>query len=239
MKFMPFVNNDHRLDYWEEEGVRRHHSTLAMRADGAYPYDAFRRWRDSDTHYTDSVINRLIAIQAVLHLLEGYSQIRNEFRDTLAARDKHRFRNRAVQTMRLLVDNVAHAVDIDPVTTDLISSTREPLTFCRDVAVFNSVHTWMPDTTLGEALNSAINGRAVELNQAERSLRDYLSQYGSLLAATENVGTQNTVARLTWVIVGLTVVVAVLAVIQVALVAPDWVQDHWGDLVAAISDVFG
>ena len=231
MKFTPFVNSDNRLDYWERERIRRYHSTLAVRE--GWAYRAARDWSESDTLYTDSVVGSMIAFQATLHLLEGYSQKRNEFRDTLAVRGKHRLRNRSSQTMRTLVDNVAHAVDIGPVTTDLISSTREPSTFCRDVAVFDSVHTWMPETTLGEALNSAINGRATELNQAERSLRDYLTQYGSLLAATENVRTQKTVKRLTYVVVALAGITFITS--DAALISLDWIQDRWGEFMAAIS----
>ena len=170
----------------------------------------------------------MIGKVALRHLLDGYSRRLNELRDAVTARIRRPSRRRPSRTLQVLVDNVAYDVDIAAVTTDLIASTEEPSWFFRDLSRFEPYYEWISRDSLAEVFRPAVNGHAKRLKQTAQSLRDHLTQFGSLTAATEDVRTQN---RILW----LTVIVAVLAVVTFfsgdadsALL--DWLHDIWRQL---------
>ena len=172
----------------------------------------------------EEVIGKL----AIEPLLDGYSRSLNRLRDTVTTEIRRPSRRRPFHTLQALVDNVAYDVDIAAVATDLIASTEEPSSFYRDLAGFEPCHEWVSRGSLAEVFRSVVNGHATRLKQAAQSLRDHLTQFGSLVAATEDVRTQN---RILW----LTVIVAALAAVTFfssdagsALVC--WLQDIWRHL---------
>ena len=178
--------------------------------------------------YVDVTYRGMIGKVALRHLLDGYSRRLNELRDAVTARIRRPSRRRTSRTLQVLVDNVAYDVDIAAVTTDLIASTEEPSWFFRDLSRFEPYYEWISRDSLTEVFRPAVNGHAKRLKQTAQSLRDHLTQFGSLTAATEDVRTQN---RILW----LTVIVAVLAVVTFfsgdadsALL--DWLHDIWRQL---------
>ncbi len=217
-----------------KRGDRYRHSALTIR-EKDLDDKQLKAWGGLNqlTSYIDNTVHGLVGIYALWHLLEGYIRSLNKIRSALATESKRRRRQRVIQVLGTLVDNVAYSVDIRAVTADLISSTQEPSHFCSDVAEFDLVRERLSENTFCQALSTAINGRATELNQTERSLRDYLTQYGSLLAATENARTQKAVKWLTYVVVALAGITFITS--DAALISLDWIQDRWGEFMAAIS----
>ena len=156
--------------------------------------------------YLDITYREMIGKVAIRPLLDGYSRRLNELRDTVTAKIRRPSRRRPSHTLQVLVDNVAYDVDIATVATDLIASTEEPSSFYRDLSRFEPCYDWVSRSSFAEVFRPAVNTHATRLKQAAQSLRDHLTQFGSLIAATEDVRTQN---RILW----LTVIVAALAAV--------------------------
>ena len=178
--------------------------------------------------HVDVGYREMIGKVAIRPLLDGYSRRLNELRDTVTARIRRPSRRRPSHTLQVLVDNVAYDVDIVAVTTDLIASTEESSRFFRDLSRLEPAYEWVSRGSLAEVFRPAINRHATRLKQTAQSLRDHLTQFGSLIAATEDIRTQN---RILW----LTVIVAALAVVTFFSSDSDsalggWLQDIWGHL---------
>ncbi len=178
--------------------------------------------------YIDITYREKIGKVALRPLLDGYSRRLNELRDTVTARIRRPSRRRPSHTLDVLTDNVTYDVDIAAVTTDLIASTEESSWFFRDLSRFEPCFEWISRDSLSEVFRPAINKHATSLKQTAESLRDHLTQFGSLVAAKENVRTQKGIL---W----LTIIVAVLAFVTFfsgdagsALV--DWLQNIWQHL---------
>ena len=155
--------------------------------------------------YIDIAFNQMIGKLDLAHLLEGYSRRLNKLRDSVTERIRRPSRRSPIHTLEELLGNVAYDVDIAAVTTDLISTTREPSWLDRSLKTFERCNNWAPQIPLSEIFRSAINRHAMGLKQTDKSLRDHLTQFGSLIAATEDVRMQK---RILW----LTVVVAAVAI---------------------------
>ena len=178
--------------------------------------------------YIDSAYNKMIVKLALIPLLEGYSRRLNKLRDSVTEGIRRPSRRSPIHTLEELLGNVAYDVDIAAVTTDLISTTKEPSWLDRPLKTFERCNNWAPQIPLSEIFRSAINRHAMGLKQTDKSLRDHLTQFGSLIAATENVRTQK---RILW----LTLFVAVLALATFFGTDADsellgWFQDIWSRL---------
>ena len=178
--------------------------------------------------YVDLTYREMIGKLAVEPLLDGYRWSLNELRDAVTARIRRPSRRRPSHTLQVLVDNVAYDVDIATVTTDLIASTEEPSSFYRDLARFEPCYEWVSRGSLAEVFRPAVNRHARMLNQAAQSLRDHLTQLGSLIAATEDVRTQNRILWLTVIVAALTIITFFSSGADSALVG--WLQDVWRHL---------
>ena len=182
--------------------------------------------------YVDDKHQEMIAKLAVEPLLNGYSKGLNELRDSVTTGIRQRSRRRPFQTLQSLVGNPAYDVDIAAVTADLKSYTGEPYRFWKDLSAFTPGYKWGNQNSLDEIFGFAVNRHAERLNQTDLSLRDHLTQYGSLIAATENIRTQN---RIIW----LTVFVAAVAVAtflgtDLASASANWLLNAWRSLIAMI-----
>ena len=178
--------------------------------------------------HVDLTHREMIGKLAILPLLDGYSKRLNELRDTFTARIRRPSRRRPSRSLQVLVDNVAYDVDIATVVTDLIASSQEPSNFYRNLARFEPCYDWEPWGSFAEFFSHAVNRHSTGLNQAAQSLRDLLTQFGSLIAATENVRTQN---RILW----LTVILAALGAVTFFSSGADstlvgWLQDIYRHL---------
>ena len=202
----------------------RYHSILAVRESDL---DSDRSAR---IHSIDEQIPHLLSRWAILPLIEGYSQHLNAIRDSALFRSKSR--QNSVKILKTLSHHVSYSVDIAAVTADLISYTQQPSSFSLDLGTFKPCdeHRYEPDHTLTKGLCSAIEESATWLQKTDQSLRDHLTQYGSLLGAKENVRLQRTIRFLTWVILILTLLTVVLSWSELQKlwsVTSQWVRNLW------------
>ena len=178
--------------------------------------------------YVDVAYREMIGKVAIRPLLNGYSRRLNKLRDTVTTGIRLPSRKRPFHALKVLIDNFAYDVDIAAVTTDLISSTGTPSRFCHSLKRFESCYDWQTRGSLAEGFRSTVNRHATRLKQTDRSLRDHLTQFGSLIAATEDVRTQNRILWLTVIVAGLAVVTFFSSDADSALV--DWLQNIWRHL---------
>ena len=211
-------------------GNLEYHSIFVVR-ESALDGDLLQAYGGSPglRNYVDLNYQEMISRLAVGALLDGYNRRLNSLRDTITTRIRKSSRQRPFGTLQTLVDNVAYDVDIAAITTDLIASTDESSLFRRHTPPF--VRCWDPpgyQDSLADTFCFTINRQAIHLQQADRTLRDHLTQYGSLLAATEDVRTQKWVLRLTFCVVVLTIVTLITGGVVADLIT--WVQGIWKDL---------
>ena len=183
--------------------------------------------RSGRIRYIDKQIQHLLSRWAIFPLLVGYGQHLNAIRDSFRPKS----RQKSVKILQTLSDHVSY-IDIAAVTADLISYTQQPSSFSFDLGTFKPCdeHRYEADYTLDKALCSAIEERAIWLQKTDQSLRDHLTQYGSLLGAKENVRLQRTIRFLTWVILILTLLTVVLSWSELQKlwsVISQWLRNFW------------
>ena len=222
----------HRLEY---------HSVLAVRETDMDNSDFLHSYGGLPglAAFVDRTYQKMIGLVALQPLLDGYSRCLNNLRDNVTTEIRRKGRRRPVDTLQKLVNNVAYDVDIAAITTDLISSTGEPTRFWRDLAGFEPCYDWQSQVSLSESFRLAVNNHATRLKQTDQSLRDHLTQFGSLLAATEDVRSQNQMLWHTRLVAALTVFVTAMTLLT--FLATDlgsgmvsWLQDAWRHMIAAI-----
>ena len=180
----------------------------------------------------DSEHHGMVAKLAVEPLLEGYGKGLNELRDSLTTGIRKRSRRHPFQTLQTLVENPAYDVDIAAVTTDLTEYTGESNRFWKDLAPFTPGYKWSNQNRLDESFGLAVNRHAVRVNQTDLSLRDRLTQYGSLIAATENIRTQKQIICLTFFVAS--VAVATFLATDLASASMDELLKIWRSLFAMV-----
>ena len=203
----------------------RYHSILAVRESDL---DSDRSAR---IHSIDREMQHLISRWAILPLLVGYSQHLNAIRDSALFRSNSR--QNSTKILETLSHHVSYSVDIAAVTAELISYTQNHSWFGLNLGTFkpcDEKSSESDDHTLTKGLCSAIEERATWLQKTDQSLRDHLTQYGSLLGAKENVRLQRTIRFLTWVILILTLLTVVLSWSELQKlwsVISQWLRDLW------------
>ena len=162
--------------------------------------------------------------------MEGYSRRLNILRDRVTNGIRKASRRRPYQALESLLGDVAYDVDIAAVTSELISSTREPFRLSWQIGKFRPLHDRMPEESLAANFCRSVNELASRLKQTDSSLRDHLTQFGSLLASTENIRAQRRIFWLSF-FVGLVAVASFLAT-DAGSGLVGWVQKLWGYLVS-------
>ena len=153
--------------------------------------------------------NGLLARWAVLPLLESYHKRISAIRDSAVFRPESR--RSPVKTLEALDSHVSDSVDMAAVVNEMVFYAQENSPFS-----FFSGSSFVPcdnlysssDWNLGKKIYFDVRNQATWLQKTDQSLRDYLTGYGSLLGATENVKLQGKLWLLTVVIAVLTLVLA-------------------------------
>jgi hypothetical protein len=158
-------------------------------------------------------VDELLSRWALIAILAGYERRLNAVRDSTAIRSR---RSRtSIRVLRALSDFAFGGVDISAVSTESMQCAGEKAWTMHEIEGF---HPSDPQRragsgiTLGEALRTEIKARAEWLLSTDRSMRALLTQYAEILSARENIGAQNSMGRLTWVLIILTVLIALLTV---------------------------
>ena len=165
----------------------------------------------------DLTMSNLLCLWAILPLLQGYRQHLERVRESFIP---SRWRRRSsADVLELLGSNVAYSVDISAVTSELDMLLRKGFLLLGNEKAFEPCDTsvYQAGLSLGQHLKLNIKEQVGWLQKTDESVRGHLSQYGSLLAATESVRLQSTISRLTWalfLIGGGTLVVASVALFR-------------------------
>ena len=213
LKFKPFYIRS-------QEG--QHHSILSVK-ESAIPDSLVERYggekKRSMFNTLDMNFSEILNLWACISLLEGYTRHLGRIRDSASFRfatDRH-----TIEKLHSLGDNVSFSLDISAVTADLLTSAKAKSGFFGRIAEYKSCD---PDTGEEEALDqvllAVITEEAKQLRKMDRSIRTHLTQFGSLLAAAEDIRLQRRINKLTWTILA----AALLAPFLTWLLSkyPDW-----------------
>ena len=165
----------------------------------------------------DLAMSDLLRLWAILPLLEGYRQHLERVRKSfIPSRERRRD---SADVLELLGSNVAYSVDIAAVASELDMLLTKGFLLLGNVKAFEPCDTnvYQAGLSLEKHLKRNIKEQVKWLQKTDESVRGHLSQYGSLLAATESVRLQSTISRLTWalfLIGGGTLVVALVALFR-------------------------
>ena len=186
-----------------------HHSAFTLRVPDpsddkvSHPYNSI-------VSFVDATYQNTLGILATRTLVEGYSRRLNRLRDRITEEISRTSHHKAQPTLKAILSDMAYDIDISTITAELIAHSREPSLLDRDIEPLKPSDSWQGDETLAKEFLTYINDEASRLQHTDRALRDHLTQFGSLLGATENIRTQKAIFRLT-VAVGL-IALATLAV---------------------------
>ena len=170
--------------------------------------------RETRIVHVDQFMPNLLSLWSILPMLEGYTQYLNKVRE--AATFKSGGRPAPAKVLERLGVNVAHSVDIAAVTSELGMYSEEGFPLIHDIEHFEPCdsHFYEAGLHLRKRLEFIIGKQATWLKRTEKSIRDQLTQYGSLVGAAENARIQGKITRLTWALLflaGATLVATVLA----------------------------
>jgi hypothetical protein len=230
-EYLHILGMAHDADAWELDGFPdfkfawplfptregRFHGVLAVN-ENSFDAEALKIYggqtRSAYQHYVDSHVSGLLSRWSLLALLSAFERHLNTVRDSATFRP-----SRSHNTLRLLEtlgNLLSKSADIAAVSSELASFTNRKSSFLYEVETFKPScpeYYKGKDTTLGDVLREHIGERAQSLEKTDSAVRDLLSQYGAILGARENIKLQQTVGRLTWFMVLMTIAILVLTAV--------------------------
>ena len=195
----------------------RYHSILATKEDlhvDGMPDLYGSSDRSARIAHVDQLMPNLLSLWSILPMLEGYTQHLNMVRDSVTFRPKDRLT--PTKVLERLGGNVAYSVDIAAVTAELAMYSEEGFPLVHDVEQFEPCDSQLYEIgiNLRKRLEFIVHKQVTWLERTDKSIRDQLTQYGSLVGAAENVRMQGKITRLTWALLflaGATLAATVLA----------------------------
>jgi hypothetical protein len=186
--------------------------------------------RSSYAIYLDEHIRGLLSRWALLPVLSGFERHLNAIRDSTTFRP-HR-REKPLRVLETLGKLVSQSVDIAAVSSELRRFTNEPHSFAYEVETFKPSDPRFyrdENTTLAKILRKTVGERAEWLGNADHSIRDLMIQYGTAIGARENIRIQQNVRRLTWTMVALTILIAMLTATMVYEALREY--ESWSEVI--------
>jgi hypothetical protein len=194
----------------------RFHAIIAARED-AFSDKDLRAYgggdRTSYVWYVNRFISALLSRWALLRLISGFERHLNNIRDS--ATFKPAQREKPLHLLRELIGHVSQSVDIAAAMVELRHFTNQKVSFERDLETFkpsNSKFYRDKEITLSHALREQVEERSAWLENLDRSIRDFLTQYGAIIGTRENIKLQKRMSKLTWLIAALTALTAYIAI---------------------------
>lgn len=192
----------------------RYHSILAANEDRlieGMPNSYGSTDRYARVAHVDLVMPNLLSLWSIVPMLEGYTQHLNMVRDSATLSPRGRLD--PAKVLERLGGNVAYSVDVAAVTAELAMYAEERFPLVVNVGQFepSDNQRYRKETNLMRQLEFIVHKRVTWLERTDKSIRDHLTQYGTLLGATESVRLQRRIQNLTRVLVILTIVVLFVA----------------------------
>lgn len=194
----------------------RFHAIVAAKED-AFSAEELRGYsggdRSSYVIYVDRRVNGLLSRWALLGALAGFERHLNNIRDSATFR-----MSQQRSPLRLLgefCNHLSQSIDIGATSVELGHFADRQASFEHKVETFRPSDSRFyrnKDITLSQGLREQIAERSKWLGNTDRSVRDLLCQYSTLLGTRENTRLQNSISRMTWWMVILTISLTALTV---------------------------
>lgn len=169
--------------------------------------------RTGSVHYLDELMGLFLQSWAVLPLLDSYT--------TVISANSIPANNDPEHVLGSLEDGQLSRIDVAALSNELSDDSNDSMWILHDAPIFTRTFSLRDgrDTSLDDDLRFVIRRRARWLKETDRAVRENASQYGTLLAAIENIRLQKSVNRLTRLLTLLGIVgtaAAVLAALAAA-----------------------
>lgn len=207
--------------------IPKYHSILAMNEHGwkeQVTEENHDNNKGSITYMMHERISGLVGIWAVGVLLQGYARHFQELRQAdFLSSARHKAK---VETLQKIGEGVSYGAEIATVTFELASfaDRKRPLFFgIPDFVPSPDVpETWRAKR-LEQLIREQIRSNAKWLGSIESAVRDHLTQYGTIVGMVEDIRIQKKITWLTYVLLFLTVVLAILTLVTSSQHFP-WLQ---------------
>ena len=183
--------------------------------------------RESRIYWMHGKLSGMFGIWAIRVLLQGYAQHFAKLRNSEFLRSR-----RGKSTMNSLYrigDNVSYSLDIAAVTDELVSAVHADYPLGFEIAAFvprSDVPDYWWKGSFELLMHREIGENAEWLRSMDKTVRDHLTQYGTILGVVEGIHLQRMITRLAYAILALTLILALLTFIT-ALEHFPWIMDLW------------
>ncbi len=176
----------------------------------------------------------LIGIWAIDVLLQGYARHFQELRQSDVLKSPGQ--KTGIEALQKIGDSISYGADIATVTAELTAFAKSKRRLSFDIAAFvpspDVPESWK-ERSLEQVIHEQIGTNANWLHSIEGAVRDYMSQYGNILGVVEDIRIQKGISRLTWVLVALTIALALLTLLTASEHIP-WLRSQ----LESITNVF-
>ena len=249
--YLRHLELSHSYDSWEstdmpdlrfqplsrDRTIANYHAILAIH-EGSWIKQDCQGGNGSDRESRISKMHRKVAgmlgVWAVGVLLQGYAQHFSKLRNSEFLRSTRK--KSAIEALQRIGESVSYSLDIAAVTAELASLVRTKLPLGIEVASFvprSDAPDYWGKGSLEQLIHRQVGENANWLRSMDNAVRSHLTQYGTILGVVENIHLQKKVARLTYAMLALTIVLAILTFITASGHFP-WVRtigNSLGDLL--------
>ena len=169
----------------------------------------------SNTIQVDQCVNSLLSRWALIGMLSGFERHINGIRDSVTI-DLH-YKKKPRQLLETLLNRVAQGIDISAASVELKHFSEEEFRFEHDVGLFKPSNIRLigdENITLIKALRDQIGERSEWIRNRDESVNEFMTQYGTILGARENIELQRRLSIQTGIMVFLTVIITMLTAIM-------------------------
>ena len=170
--------------------------------------------RESRIYKLHIRVSSMCGIWALGALLQGYAQYFGKLRSSEVLRSEPA--RSAVASLQRIGENLSYSVDVAIVTEELAALVEAKRPLGLDVESFvpcsDAPDYWWKGS-LEQLIQRQVGEKANWLRSMENAVRHHLTQHGTILGVVEDIRVQTKIAWLTYAILALTVVLAVLTLI--------------------------
>ena len=229
------------LRFYPSHGGRNttgYHSILSINEVGwteQDPEEENGRSRESKIYSMHRRVSGMLGVWAIEVLLQGYAQHFRKLRNSEFLRSTQH--ESAVQALRRICESVSYSVDIAAVTDELTSLVRTKRPLGIEIEPFvprsDAPDYWWKGS-LDQLIQREVGENAKWLQSMDSAVRSHLTQYGTILGTVEDIRLQKKITLLTYAMLFLTGVLAILTYLTASEHFP-WLRTIWNSLSAFLS----
>ena len=218
---------------WTHRNNANYHSILSIHEGSWIKQDCpegSRRDRESRLYRMHRKVAGMLGVWAIGVLLQGYGQHFSKLRNSEFLRETRS--KSVIEALQRIGESVSYSLDIAAVTAELASLVRTKRPLGLEVESFvprsDAPDYWWKGS-LEQLIHKQVGENASWLRSMDTAVRDHLTQYGTILGIVEDIRLQKKVTFLTYAMLFLTIVLAILTFITVSDHFP-WVRTMWNSL---------